>query len=180
MKPLRLLCLALIGVLPLLAWAQWQWIDQDGRRVFCDCPPPPNIQAKNILQKPAGNAATLPSVAALPTEATAATAAASSATGAPGPAASAPRLSGKDKELEARKKASEAAEAEQKKTQADALARARAENCERARKAKATLDSGTRIATTNAKGEREVMDDAARAVETKRLQGLIASQCAPA
>ena len=60
------------------------------------------------------------------------------------------------------------------------MAKAKAENCARAKKAKATFDSGARIATTNAKGEREIMDDAARAVETKRLEGIIATECGPA
>ena len=40
-----------------------------------------------------------------------------------------------------------------------------------------TLDSGVRIARTNEKGEREFMDDAARAAEAKRTQDIIASDC---
>ncbi len=39
------------------------------------------------------------------------------------------------------------------------------------------LDSGIRIARVNDKGEREIMDDSARAAEAKRTQGLIASEC---
>jgi hypothetical protein len=34
-----------------------------------------------------------------------------------------------------------------------------------------------RVARMNDKGEREYMDDAARAAETKRLEGIIASDC---
>jgi membrane protein involved in colicin uptake len=93
----------------------------------------------------------------------------------PKPAASAPRLSGKDKELEEKKKQAEAAEAAKKKADQERVAKIRAENCERAKKAKASLDSGVRIATTNAKGERDYMTDAARAAESKRL-GEIAAQ----
>ena len=39
------------------------------------------------------------------------------------------------------------------------------------------LDSGIRIVRANAKGEREFMDDAIRAAETKRLEAVIASDC---
>jgi hypothetical protein len=41
----------------------------------------------------------------------------------------------------------------------------------------AQIDSGVRIARTNAKGEREILDDAARAVEAKRHEGVIARDC---
>ena len=47
----------------------------------------------------------------------------------------------------------------------------------RAKQAKASFDSGLRISRTNAAGEREFMDDAARASELKRIQGIIASDC---
>jgi hypothetical protein len=40
------------------------------------------------------------------------------------------------------------------------------------------MDSGVRVGRVNASGEREIMDDAARAVETKRIQGIMASDCA--
>jgi hypothetical protein len=37
-----------------------------------------------------------------------------------------------------------------------------------------------RIATTNAKGEREIMDDQARAAETQRLKEILRTDCGPA
>jgi hypothetical protein len=40
-----------------------------------------------------------------------------------------------------------------------------------------TLDSGLRLARTNDKGEREVLDDQARADETKRTREIIAANC---
>jgi membrane protein involved in colicin uptake len=87
-------------------------------------------------------------------------------------------LSGRDEQLEARKKQAEEAEQAKKKAEEERQAKARAENCERAKRAKATLDSGIRIATTNAKGEREIMDDSGRAAEAKRLDDLIRTDCA--
>ncbi|MFO1243607.1 MAG: DUF4124 domain-containing protein [Ramlibacter sp.] len=177
MKLTRPLFLAFVCMVPLLAAAQWQWIDKDGRKVFSDRAPPADVPAKNILKQPA--AAAPAAAAAAPAQAETA-AAPATATATPKPAANAPKLSGKDKELEDKKKAAEAAEAEKKKAEAEKVAKAKAENCARAKKAKATFDSGARIATTNAKGEREIMDDAARAVETKRLEGIIATECGPA
>lgn len=181
MKLTRTLFLALVCMVPLLAAAQWQWIDKDGRKVFSDRAPPADIPAKNILKQPAAApAAPAAAAAANPAAAAEAATAQAAAPAAPKPAANAPKLSGKDKELEDKKKAAEAAEAEKKKAEAEKVAKAKAENCARAKKAKATFDSGARIATTNAKGEREIMDDAARAVETKRLEGIIATECGPA
>ena len=83
-------------------------------------------------------------------------------------------------ELEERRKQAEAAEAEKKKAAAEAQAKAQAENCTRARRAKATFESGQRIARVNAKGEREFVEDAERQSELKRLEGVIASDCKPA
>jgi hypothetical protein len=165
MKLLRATLLGLACALPLLSLAQWQWIDKDGRKVFSDQSPPADVPAKNILRRPGSR--TLPAEAAQPV------AAASQAK----PAASAPKLSGKDKELQDKKKQAEAAEAEKKKALEDEVAKLRAENCARAKRSKATFDSGVRVSTTNDKGEREVMDDTARAAETKRLDGVIANDC---
>ena len=166
MKLLRATLIGLVCAVPALCLAQWQWIDKDGRRVFSDQSPPPEIPAKNILRQPGMRTAV-----ALPTaepQADAAKAAASSA----------PKLSGKEKELEDKKKQAEAAAAEKKKAHEAEVAKVKAENCARAKRAKATFDSGVRVVRTNDKGEREVMDDAARAAETKRLEAAMAIDCA--
>ncbi len=144
------------------AAAQWQWLDGSGRKVFSDTPPPPSIPEKNILKR-AGPPATSP-VAIAPAAPTAATAAA-------------PQISGRDEQLEAKKKQAEAQEQALKKAEAQKIAKARQDNCERAKRSKTTLESGVRMATTNAKGEREIMDDAARATETKRINEIIQSSC---
>lgn len=170
MKMLRTLLIGLACAAPLLAAAQWQWIDKDGRKVFSDQSPPADIPAKNIIKQPGGRAAPPPSPAAL--EAAAAVASAASA-------ASAPKVSGKDKELEDKKKQAEAADAAKKKAEDEKIAKARAENCTRAKQAKANFDSGERIARINAKGEREYLDDATRASESKRVNGIVESECKP-
>jgi hypothetical protein len=169
MNHLRATLIGLACALPALCFAQWQWIDKDGRKVFSDRSPPADIPAKNIVKQPSGGKGRQvePVAAAAPAEAAK-------------PAASVPKVSGKDKELQDKKKLADAAEAEKKKAKEDEYAKARADNCERAKRSKAGFDSGVRISTTNAKGEREILDDAQRAAETKRLENIIASDCKPA
>ena len=171
MKSARALFFALAMATSLTAAAQYQWIDKNGSRVYSDVAPPADIPAKNILKQPRGSSLTAP-VAAAPAQAAPATAAASAATPASGPA-----TAGVDKALEEKKKQAEAAEAAKKKAEEQKLAQARAENCKRAREGKATLESGVRMARTNEKGEREVLDDTQRAAELKRINGIIQSDC---
>ncbi len=93
------------------------------------------------------------------------------------PKASAPKLSGKDAELEAKKKKADDEEAAKKKAEEEKVSKTKAENCERAKTGLATLQSGVRMASVNAKGEREIFDDAKRASETKRVQEVIDDSC---
>lgn len=155
----------------LCAWscaasAQWAWRDAQGNRVFSDRPPPAGTPDKAILRQPAGGGRVIPLETAAPAASEAAK-----------PAASAAAAPAQDKELEAKKKQADDAEAARKKAAADKLAKDRADNCARAKQAKATYDSGIRVGRTNAQGEREILDDAARAAETKRLQGVIDADC---
>jgi membrane protein involved in colicin uptake len=165
MTPFRALTLACLLAAPALAGAQWMYLDKDGRKVFSDKAPPPETPPGKILRQPG-----MKKPAADATQASAPAQAAAAP-------ASAPKISGKDKELEERRKQAEAAEAEKNKARAEAQAKVQAENCGRARQMKATLDSGQRIARMNAKGEREIMDDAQRAAEAKRIDGIIAADC---
>ncbi len=174
MKAFRLLLLAAACTLPALAAAQWQWIDKDGRKVFSDQSPPPDVPSKNILKQPGGRVAPPPMPAGDPA------AAAASAPVVAKAAASAPKLSGKDKELEDKRKQAEAAEAVKKKAEEEKFAQARAENCKRAKQGKLAFDSGQRIAMTDDKGERYFLDDKQRAGEVKRLEELISRDCVAA
>ena len=90
---------------------------------------------------------------------------------------SAPKLSGKDTELEAKKKKADEEEAAKKKAEEDKVAKTKADNCERAKTGLATLQSGVRMSSVNAKGEREIYDDAKRASEAKRAQEVIDASC---
>jgi len=165
MNLLRATLLGAALALPAASFAQWQWIDKDGHKVFSDQSPPADIPAKNILKQPAARGRSV-----APAEPPAPAAVAK-------PAPAAPKLSGKDKELEEKKKQADAAEAERKQEEQEKLAKERAENCSRLKGAKAAVDSGVRLARMNEKGEREVLDDAQRAAEGKRLDAAIARDC---
>lgn len=177
MKRIRLFlalaaCLVGVGV-----QAQWQWIDKDGRKVFSDRAPPPDIPLKSIVKQPGpqGRTVTVP-VAAADAPARAASSAAGASDDAQDP--NTPRLSGVDKDLLERKKQSDAAAAAKARAEEERVQKAKAENCERARASKTLMDSGVRVSlTTNAKGEREVLDDAGRAAELKRIQSVMETNC---
>lgn len=169
MKMIHLLLMAALAGLGGAASAQWQWIDKDGHKVFSDRAPPTEIPDKNILKRP-GNR--VPMVAA--SDAVAGEAAPAAAPALP---VSAKQAGGLDKELEAKKKQAQEAEAAKRKAAEEEMTKARIENCARAKTAKTTFESGVRIGRTNAAGEREIMDDAARAQELKRIDGIIARDC---
>jgi hypothetical protein len=156
-------------LISMAASAQWQWTDKDGRKVFSDRAPPADILDKNILKRPAGRGA-----AAVRADAPASAAAAASA---PKDAASALKLSGVDKELAEKKKKAEEAEAAKRKAAEEVVLKLKVENCARAKQSKMNFTSGMRIARANEKGEREFLDEAARASEVKRIQSIIDSDC---
>jgi len=158
-------------LLPLAASAQWQWLDQNGKKVFSDKAPPPDVPEKNILRSPTVSSSR-PTFTPL-NPADAAPAGGESAAAAPAPKPP----SGVDKELEEKTKKAEEAEKAKKAEEARKLATAKADNCKRAQQGKATFDSGIRIARVNAQGEREIMDDKMRADEQRRLQTVIDNDC---
>jgi len=168
----RLLVLASVFcLLPLVASAQWMWIDKDNKKVFSDQGPPSDIPEKNILRRPGAMRA-----------APAAAPAASTEPGAsPAPqarVANAAKPTGVDKELEEKTRKAEEAEKAKKAAEEQKLAQAKSANCELAKQGKATFESGMRVARVNPKtGEREIMTDEQRAAEQQRLQSVIASDC---
>jgi type IV secretory pathway VirB10-like protein len=171
----RALLLAVAGVsFAIPALAQWQWIDKDGRKVYSDRSPPADILEKNILKRPAGARMVAAPVAPEDSATTPATAAPAAANKS---AANAPKLSGKDAQLEAKKKQADEEEAAKKKADEEKVAAVKADTCERAKKGLSSIQSGARVITSNAKGEREVMDDAAKTAETRRLQGIADGAC---
>lgn len=170
MKPLPLLLLGCVLVLPLSAGAQWQWIDKDGRKVYSDQAPPSDVPEKNVLRR-SGQA---PRLGVAPAAAPAAEAVGSVTAPARGATA---KPSGVDKELEEKARKAEEAEKAKRAAEEQKVAQAKTENCQRARQGKATMDSGIRVARLNDKGEREILDDTARAAEQQRMQAVIDADC---
>jgi len=152
---------AVLGMLVALpASAQWKWRDKNGVVQYSDLPPPPGIPAKDVLQQSSmGRQGVTPA--------------------APVVAASQPK--GTDPELEAKRNKAEQEKSEKAKSeeraQAERLAAAKAENCTRARGHMRSLEDGLRLVRTNAKGEREVLDDKGRAEEMARTREIIANDC---
>lgn len=168
MKIYHPLLLALVCALPSSAWAQWQWLDKQGNKVFSDRAPPLDVPEKNILKQPSEkvNPRSFPSTAApvpVPVPAVA--------------AASKPHLAVKDKELEEKKARAEAAEAAKKKAEEDKMGKLRSENCTRAQSAKARFDTGQLLRHTNAQGESVFMDESTRTAELRRIQEIVAEDC---
>jgi len=161
--------LPLLGLTSTLAIAQWQWQDKDGRMVFSDRAPPTNIPDKAIVKRP-GAAQLAPVVRADE-------AAGSGVAALPVAASSAAKTAGTDKDLLEKKKKADAEAAAKLKAEEQRVLAAKAENCQRAKASKAGLESGMRLSRVNAQGEREILDDAARAAELKRAQAVIDSDC---
>ncbi len=151
--------------------AQWAWVDKDGKKVFSDRAPSADVPDKNVFKRPSKNATAHIATASNEANDTGEKVAVTAKVAASKPVA------GVDKELADRMKKAELEQAAKKKTEEERIGKIKAENCQRAKLAQKNLDSGVRLSRINAQGEREVMDDAARTVEAKRLQGIAESEC---
>jgi hypothetical protein len=160
-----LIAMVLLGLASTPALAQWKWRDAGGQITASDRPPPKEIAEKDILARPTQ-----------PQRRTAAPVPAA-------PAASAAVVAGNtaksplEQEVEARRRASEQEAAAKNRAEEERVAQQRAENCRRARAHMAALETGQRMARVNEKGEREVLDDKARADEMRSARDVIASNC---
>lgn len=152
------------------AHAQWQWLDKSGRKVFSDQAPSPDVPERNILKRP-GKA----TAASAPVASAAAPGIAASATASP--QAPALVLTQDDKALQAGKAKAQAEAQAKVKAEEQAKAQVKTSNCNEARKNQAVMDSGVRVSITNTKGEREILDDAARAAQQKKIQTVIEQNC---
>jgi len=152
------------------AAAQYIWVDKSGHKVFSDRAPPMDVPERSVLKRP-GGAAPQP----IPPAGLAIEGGAAPSNGAP--AAAARRPPAQDGELAERKRQAEAAESARRSADEARQAAAKADNCQRARQSAAALDSGVRIATIDAQGERSFMDEQTRAAEARRAQSIVATDC---
>ncbi|RMW95416.1 DUF4124 domain-containing protein [Allofranklinella schreckenbergeri] len=156
------------------ASAQWQWVDDSGRKVYSDTPPPAHIPQNRILRAPGkGTGNSLK-----PAATTAAPASDSTPT--------------EDSDLKAKVDAADNAQQQEQAKKQEAIDKKNAEidrkNAEIERQNRATLcnsarirldqlTSGKRLSTVDQKGNVGFMNDAQREAERKRAQEDIRKNC---
>lgn len=166
-RRLALAALLLLGLgWSLPAPAQWVWRDSNRQMHSSDLPPPRDIPERDILKRPAARPA--PSASA-----PAAAASRPVAAGSPASAAS----GGLQAEVEARRAKAEKEEKAKQEAEERSRNEQRAENCRNARREIATFESGQRVVRMNDKGEREFLDDKARAEAMQRAREVAGSDC---
>lgn len=133
----------------------YQWKDSNGRTVISDTPQPGAGKAARVIGGP------MPSVSTeKPADKT----------------AEAPKTTA-EKDLEFKKRQQEAREKADKDAKEQKAAADKQENCERARRNLAALESRQPMATLDEKGERKVMDDSLRQQEMERARQFMAESC---
>jgi hypothetical protein len=167
LRPAWWLAAAALLVLASPADAQWKWRDARGQIHISDIPPPRDVPDKDVLQRPPASTR----------QAQAPVQSASAASSESAASAAMPAKAGVDPALEERRRQAQQQQAARSKAEEDKLATSRKENCQRAREHLATLDSGLRIARVKPDGQREILDDQQRAVETQRTRQAIAADC---
>jgi hypothetical protein len=143
----RVVLLAALAFSAAAAAQQYKWVDEGGKVRYGDTPPP-GVKTTRLKAPPA---------------------------------ASAKDPGSKDQALtpEAafRKRQQERREQEEKAAKERATADAKRENCGQAQANLRQLQSGQRIATLNAAGERAFLDDGERARQTERAQKAVSEWC---
>lgn len=146
----------------------FSWRDAAGQMHFSDQPPPGEGKAMNIKSRPYGSPRPADDAA---TSDNAAPAKPSDAKAANKPKTWA------DKDLDFKKRQADAAAAKAKADKEQAAADQKKRDCERAQKHLTDLQSGRRMATVDANGERAYMDDNQRDQETQETQRAVGSLC---
>lgn len=142
---------------------QYKWVDQDGKVRYGDSPPP-GVKA-TPLRPP-------PPPASPPPSSGKAGAVAKDAKAAPkGP------LTPAEQEADYRRRQIEAQKAQEKDQKAAQEAQAKRDNCARAQEQLRLIESGQRIARTDAKGERYFLDDAQIAQEAVKGRQSVSQWC---
>ncbi len=171
-RRLAALAVAIVaGMYASTAAAQWAWKEDNGRVVYSDRPPPPNIKSSQILRQPN---VTMPEPARSAGAPEGEKAAAPTAAA---PAASTAPKSLAERDMEFRKRQQERADAERKAQDEQQKSAAKAADCERSRGYLRSLEDGVRISRTDAAGNREILDDAQRAAEVERARKMVQQVC---
>lgn len=148
-----LLFVLTMGLAAGVAAQQFKWVDKDGRVQYGDTPPP-GVKAQRLRPPPPGSS--------------------------PAPSSAAKKDGDKkplSPEAAFQKRQKDAKEADEKAAKDRAEADTRKANCDAAQASLRQIQSGQRIATMNAAGERVFVDDAGRAREEERAQKAVAENC---
>lgn len=152
----KALVFALIFASTAAAAQTWQWKDASGNTIISDTPPPGNARSSRSIggRTPAVVSEKAPD-----------------AKGDNAPKSAA------EKDMEFRKRQQEARERADKDAKEQQAARDKQENCERARRNLAALESERAISTLDEKGERQVLDNSGRQLEMERARRTMAETC---
>lgn len=156
--------------------AQWAWKDGNGRLVYSDRPPPSDIKAAQVVRQPGTQVLANPAPASGPLDDAAKPADAKSSDAKSAPPSTAPKTVA-EREMEFRKRQQERADGDKKSAEEQTKSATKTADCDRARGYMKSLEDGVRITRTDAAGNREFLDDAARAVEAERTRKIIQSTC---
>jgi hypothetical protein len=145
--------------LPSLA-QQYKWVDKDGRTQYGDTPPA-GVNATRLKGPSAPASAPAPEGKA----------AAKDAKAAKGP------LTPAEQDAEFRKRQAEAQKSREKDEKASQEQEAKRANCSSAQEQLRMLESGQRVARTNANGERYFIDDDQRAGDIAKARKSVSDWC---
>ncbi|HWL74686.1 MAG TPA: DUF4124 domain-containing protein [Burkholderiaceae bacterium] len=168
------IALVLAGFASTPCEAQWAWKDGNGRTVYSDRPPPPEIKPGSIVRQPNTQTLANPAPASGPLDDAAKPADAKGADAKAAP--NAPKTVA-EREMEFRKRQQERADSEKKAAEEQTQSAAKTAECDRARGYLKSLEDGIRITKTDASGNREFLDDTQRAAEMERTRKIIQSTC---
>lgn len=145
----------------------FRWVDKNGKVQYGDTPPP-GVKATS-MKPPAGPAAQPAPPASKDGKAADGKAADGKKAGGP--------MTPKEQEEAFRKRQEEQKKAAEKSAKSQEEEAKKRQNCASAQARLRDLEGGVRIASTNEKGERIFMDDAARAKETTTARASVAEWC---
>ncbi len=155
----------LAAVLALSLWAapagaQWMWKDEAGHTLASDQPPPAGTPESRILKQPKARTVAIAPTPAAPIA----------------PKENAPK-SLAERELDARQRQKEVADATRKADDDASKSKALQDNCAAVKGNLAALQAGGRAARFNERGEKVYLDDADRQSEIAKSQGQVAQYC---
>lgn len=126
--------------------ALYKWTDANGRVVYSDQPPPPNVKSETLAAPPPGNPNALKELL--------------------------------QKDAESRQRQAQRLEAEKKAEQAGADAQTRRTQCTQVQGQIGQLSASQELVYRyNEKGERVMLDDAARRAEREKLEAWVRDNC---